>query len=152
VALAGRNGRHLDLDAGLLEGADHERPVELGHRLVRDQGDLRVADRLKQTLDGLLRRPGHDDRIDVGPPRPAEHLAAQLRKLDRIDRMDQIAAQDLDRHDRECAPAARPEASTDRLIDRMIFRAPIDGWVSRVMYRGRYKTRLTLGSAAPRDG
>jgi hypothetical protein len=56
VALAGRDGGHLGFHAGLAERAEHERPVQVGDPVVRDHRHVRVADRLQQPFDRLLRQ------------------------------------------------------------------------------------------------
>lgn len=100
VALAGRDRHHLHLHAGLLERAHHERRVEPGDRLVGDHGHARLADQLEQPLHRLLGRAGHHYGVGIAALGAAQHLASGRRQLDRVHGVDEIGAQDFDRHGR----------------------------------------------------
>jgi hypothetical protein len=98
VSLPGRDRGHLGLDARLFEGADHGRPVQLGHIRVRDHGHVRAVHELQQPLHGGLGRAGNDDRVGVAPLRPPLDRAAGGRQLDGIDGVDEVPAEQLRWH------------------------------------------------------
>jgi len=95
VTLAGRYRGHLGVDPGLFQRPDHERPIKLGHRVIRDQGNLRVAHELEEPLDGVLRRARDDDRVRVPALRAPLDRTADWWQLDRVNRLDEVPAEEL---------------------------------------------------------
>jgi hypothetical protein len=109
VALSGGHRGHLRLDAGPLQCTDHDGSVEPGHGVVGDQRHLRIADQLEQPLHGVLRRARHDDRIRVNPLRAALGGAADRRQLDGVERVDEVATQQLGGHAASVGAGGRGE-------------------------------------------
>jgi len=120
MPLSTRHRRDLGLEPCLLKRPDDERAVERGDRLVGDHGNPRVPDLLEQALDCLLRRASDDDRVRVAPLGAGDELGSRHRQLDRVDRVDQVPAQDFNRHAGEYPPLAARGTSIGRLIERMI--------------------------------
>ena len=107
MLLPGRHGGHLGRYPRPAERAEHERAVQVGHPLVRDHGQVPVADRLDEPLDGLRGRAGYDDRVGVAALGVRQDLAADRGQLDGVNRAHQIGAERLHVHARSVRPPVR---------------------------------------------
>jgi drug/metabolite transporter (DMT)-like permease len=69
-----------------------------------------------RSLHGVLERAGHEDRIGVPALGAPLDRAAHGRQLDGVDRVDEVPAQELRRHARECERGRARPGSADRVM------------------------------------